>query len=332
MGRIQTFKKRPTLKMAATMVGGDESKGPLGHLFDLSGKDTRFGMPTWEQAESEMVRMACETFMAKGKIRPDEVDLVFAGDLINQCTVSTFGFAESKIPYFGLYSACSTAAEGLILGGVAIEAEHACKVITAASSHFCTAERQYRFPIEYGSQRTPTAQHTVTGAGCFLLDNSPGQIYLNQYLVGSIVDYGATDVNNMGGSMAPAVVDTLVRFFMESTLTPDDFDLIITGDLGSEGHSISREMLETHGIVMKNNYLDCGILIYDIEKQDMHAGGSGCGCSAVVMGSYVFDQLQQGKMKDVLFIGTGSLQSPITVMQKQSIPGIAHLLRITRSE
>ncbi len=330
MASIKTFLKKPTLRAAATVVGNKETEGPLGTCFDLTSGDTKFGMPTWEQAESEMVRMAYETLLSKGHCRQTDVDLVFAGDLMNQCTSSSFGYAESKIPYFGLYGACSTAAEGLILGSIAIESGLADRVITAASSHFCTAERQYRFPIEYGCQRTPTAQHTVTGAGCFLLDNLPGEVYLNQFLAGRVTDHGITDVNNMGASMAPAAVDTILRFFRESTCRPDDFDLIATGDLGAEGHTISRELLSAAGVELKENYVDCGVLIYDREEQDMHAGGSGCGCSAVVMGGYIFDKLKKGTYRDVLLIGTGSLQSPTTVMQKQTLPGIAHLIRITR--
>lgn len=329
MQYIKTFQKKPTLLTAATVVGDKETDGPLGAYFDISSRDTKFGMPTWEQAESEMVRMAYETLLVKSGCRVSDIELVFAGDLMNQCTSSSFAYAQAGVPYFGLYGACSTAAEGLILGGIAVETGHCKRVVTAASSHFCTAERQYRYPIEYGCQRTPTAQHTVTGAGCFMIADEGSDVFLHQYLVGRIVDHGITDVNNMGAAMAPAVVDTLVRFFTESPLTPAHFDLIATGDLGAEGHALSREMLATHGIEMTDRYVDCGMLIYDREKQDMHAGGSGCGCSAVVMGGYILDGLKKGTLRDVLFIGTGSLQSPTTVMQKQTLPGIAHLIRFT---
>ncbi len=322
------------IRDAATVVGHEEKAGPLGEYFDLHDpKDDMFGQKTFEKAESEMQRMAVNTLLGRTGEKDAEIDLLFAGDLMNQCTGSGYGLVSFDIPYLGLYGACSTAAEGLALGALTAGA-YGGQVLTVCSSHNCSAERQFRFPMEYGSQRPPTAQWTVTGAAAFLLtadgsscgENAPR---IAEVLPGIVVDRGITDANNMGAAMAPAALDTISRYFRESGRTPDSFDGIFTGDLGSEGSSILLEFANAAGFDLSGIHRDCGNLIYDAAATDKHAGGSGCGCSAAVMAGYLLHQLRSGAVRDILFIGTGALLSPMRVQQGDSIPGVAHLVRIT---
>lgn len=322
------------IRDASTVVGHEEAAGPLGDYFDLHDpKDDMFGQKTFEKAESEMQRMAVNTLLGRTGVKDAEIDLLFAGDLMNQCTGSGYGLVSFDIPYLGLYGACSTAAEGLALAALTAGTIGG-QVLTVSSSHNCSAERQFRFPMEYGSQRPPTAQWTVTGAAAFLLtadgssckENAPR---IAEVLPGIVVDRGITDANNMGAAMAPAALDTVCRYFRESGRTPDSFDGIFTGDLGSEGSSILLEFAAAAGWDLSGVHRDCGNLIYDAAATDKHAGGSGCGCSAVVMAGYLLDQLRRGAMRDILFIGTGALLSPMRVQQGDSIPGVAHLVRIT---
>ncbi len=322
---------------AATVVGHEEAAGPLGEYFDLHDpKDDTFGQTTWEKAESEMQRLAVNTLLGRAGRQDGEIERLFAGDLINQCTSSGYGLLPFSIPYFGLYGACSTAAEGIALGAL-MSGAYGGRTVTVSSSHNCSAERQFRFPMEYGGQRPPTAQWTVTGAAAFLLtdrhedcaDTAPR---IAEVMAGISVDRGITDANNMGAAMAPAALDTLCRYFRESEREPASFDGIFTGDLGAEGSSILREFARAAGYDISAVHEDCGNLIYDAAATDKHAGGSGCGCSAVVMAGYLLDKLRSGKMKDILFIGTGALLSPMSVQQGESIPGIAHLVRITTEE
>ncbi len=322
------FDTPPYVESCASVVGRHEHEGLLGECFDIHGDDDRFGMSTWEKAEEEMQRMALNTALAKAKLKSEDLDAIFAGDLINQCTCSAQGLLTADVPFFGIYGACSTAAEGLILASMLVDAGHFSRAAVVTSSHNCSSERQFRFPLEYGGQRTPTSQWTVTGAGAFIVSSAGGAVRITEALPGKTVDMGVCDANNMGAAMAPAAYDTLSRYFKQSGNAPDDFDMIITGDLGAEGISILSEMCAEHGMNCSGKLYDCGVHIYDIKGQDMHSGGSGCGCFASVTASYIIPRIAKGEMKSVLAMATGALMSPLSVQQGESIIGIAHLLRI----
>lgn len=318
---------------AASVVGYLERQGPIGQCFDFyddkkNGGD-RFGQDTFERAESEMQRIALNCALGKCGLREERLGAIFAGDLLNQCTSSAYGLLDFDVPYFGLYGACSTAAEGLLLAGTMVTHGVYETCAAVASSHNCTAERQYRTPLEYGGQRTPTAQWTVTGAGAFVVGASDEEHpRLVAGLPGVAVEMGITDTNNMGAAMAPATADTLMRYFRASRTVPEDYDVIATGDLGYEGGSILQELLGAEGIELGTRYQDCGQIIFTRQTQDTHAGGSGCGCSAVVMGSYFLPKLLHGEIRRMLFLGTGAMMSPSSIQQGLAIPGIAHLLAI----
>jgi len=332
LGKIIKLRNNPRIEAYSSVVGPKEMQGPLQKYFDLSHPDERFGVKTYEQAESEMVRMAFETAVKKANISIGDIDLSLGGDLQNQCVAQSFGLISEKIPYIGLYGACSNMAEGLMLSGILVDAGHFKRVTCSTSSHFAASERQFRFPLEYGCQRTPTSQNTVTGAGTFIVSNNcDSEIYINEVLPGIITDMGIKDANNMGAAMAGAAADTLERYFTSSDMKASDFDMIITGDLGYEGSEILKELTAAVNVKLGENYYDCGNLIYDREKQDVHSGGSGCGCSAVVLASYIMNLFKTDKINDILFIGTGALLSSGSVLQKLSIPGIAHLVRISRN-
>ena len=308
-------------------VGKKETEGPLGSLFDIRDEDDRFGKETWEKAESEMQRLALNMALKKANLGFEDVGALFAGDLLNQCVGSSYGLLGCMIPYFGLYGACSTSAEGLMLASVMTTHKIFDRCLVVTSSHNCAAERQYRTPIEYGAQRAPTAQWTVTGAGAFLLgDGKAGKVKLRAGMPGRVIDKGINDASNMGAAMAPAICDLFCRYFAESGTKPRDYDLILTGDLGHEGVSILRELMHIEGYEMGQSFTDCGILIYDKESQDTHAGGSGCGCSASVLSAYVLPQLEKGRFKRVLFAASGAMMSPDSIKQGQSIPAVGHLL------
>lgn len=329
--KVFEFQSKPGILSSCAVGGRLEKEGPLGSYFDITETDTTFGMESWEKAETKMVEICSTLALEKAKVAADEIDLVFAGDLMNQCTASSFAFRQTQIPYIGLYGACSTFALSLGLAAMSLETGFAKRTMAVASSHFCSAERQYRFPIEYGNQRTPTSQNTVTGVGAVILGEQQGErIAVTEFLPGRIHDYKIKDVNNMGAAMAPAALYTLKRYFSFSDKKPEDFDLIVTGDLGMEGKNILIELGASHGLILGENYNDCGVMIYDLENQDVHAGGSGCGCSASVFSGYLMDQLRCGNLNDILLVGTGALLSPTTALQKESIPGIAHLVRIQR--
>ncbi len=320
----------------ASVVGQQERMGPIGSSFDISEKDD-FGMESWEKAEAEMQRLSLGCAMSKAGLTEKDMDCMLAGDLINQCISSNFGLLDYRIPYLGLYGACSTCAEGLLLGTMLCGGDLGItRCASVTSSHYCSAERQFRFPLEYGGQRTPTAQWTVTGSGAFLLSSDGGDICRNsgafipqitEVMPGCAVDRGISDVNNMGAAMAPSAVDTLKRYF-ESGHSPEEFDWIVTGDLGREGSGILVDLLYSEGYDISKIHKDCGNIIYNAEETDKHAGGSGCGCSAVVMAANILTNLAEGTVKNVLFLGTGALMNPMSLNQKLSIPGIAHLVRI----
>ena len=316
---------------ASSVVGYLERSGPIGHCFDFyddkkNGGD-RFGQDTFEKAESEMQRIALNGALGKCNLKEEALGAIFAGDLLNQCTSSAYGLLDFDVPYFGLYGACSTAAEGLILAGTMVTHGVFSQCAAVASSHNCTAERQYRTPLEYGGQRTPTAQWTVTGAGAFIVGASDDtHVRLTAALPGIAVEKGITDTNNMGAAMAPAAADTLARYFKTSATVPQDYDVILTGDLGYEGGAILCDLLRAEGYEMGVRYQDCGQLIFERQTQDTHAGGSGCGCSAVVMASYFLPKLLRGDIRRMIFMGTGAMMSPSSIQQGLAIPGIAHLL------
>ena len=325
--RIIKFGDGIGFSTSASVVGKCERQGPIGECFDIHDNTDRFGKDTWERAESEMQRLALNTALSKRKLAQGDIDALFAGDLLNQCVGSSYGLLDFDIPYFGLYGACSTAVEGIILAAALCSAKHAKRCALVTSSHNSAAERQYRSPIEYGGQRAPTAQWTVTGAGAFIIEQSD-DVEICEAMAGIVVDRGITDASNMGAAMAPAAISTITRYFKATSTTPADFDLILTGDLGWEGGSIFRELLLVEGYDVRKNYNDCGMLIYDREAQDMHSGGSGCGCSAVVLASYILPKLARGELSDILVLGTGAMMSPSSVLQGESIPAIAHLVRL----
>ena len=311
---------------SASVVGKYEHEGPLGELFDIYDPSDKFGMNTWEQAESEMQRLAFNTALSKLPKSERNIEALFAGDLLNQCVGSSYGLLDFDIPYFGIYGACSTAAEGILLASAMVSAKYFNTAAAVTSSHYCSAERQYRSPIEYGAQRSPTAQWTVTGAGAFMI-GSGGKISICEALPGIVIEKGISDASNMGAAMAPAAADTIIRYFTSSGYSPSDFDMIVTGDLGAEGGAILCELLLSEGLDIRQKYSDCGTLIYDLKNQDKHSGGSGCGCSAAVLSSYILPLLERGEISDVLLIGTGAMMSPSSIQQGYSIPAVAHLLR-----
>ena len=316
---------------SASVVGKDEREGPLGECFDLHDPTDKFGMKTWELAESEMQRLAFNTALAKLSRDERGVDALFAGDLLNQCVGSAYGLLSFDIPYFGLYGACSTCAEGLLLASAMVGAGYARIAAAVTSSHNAAAERQFRSPIEYGGQRAPTAQWTVTGSGAFILTDGATAAgrelaTVTYALPGIVVDAGISDVANMGAAMAPAALDTLRRFFEASGTTPADYDLIVTGDLGWEGSRILCDLADAEGLDLRSRHNDCGMMIFSRNTQDTHSGGSGCGCSAVVLGGYLLPKLQSGTISRMLYMATGAMMSPDSIKQGQSIPAVAHLV------
>ena len=317
----------PSVAGHANVVGKKEGEGPLADSFDQINQDDSFGEKTWEKAESAMQKRVLGRALEKAGLSPADLDYIFAGDLLNQCIGSSFGLREFHIPFYGLYGACSTMGESLALAAMSIDGGFARRVAAMTSSHFCTAERQYRMPVPYGNQRTPTAQWTATASGCTILsDEGPGP-YITHVTCGKIVDKGIRDANNMGAAMAPAAYDTLSAFFRDTGTTPQDYDAIFTGDLGQVGSDLLCEQMEKEGVPLPNHY-DCGCLLYDVDSQNVQAGGSGAGCSAAVLCAWVLPRLFDGRFKRVLFLSTGALMSQTTVLQGETIPGIAHCVEL----
>lgn len=323
-----SFEKEIYIVGYGNVAGAKEQQGPLGGLFDSIEQDLYCGKKTLEQAEVHLQQTALENALRRAGIQREELDLVGAGDLLNQCISSAYSFRDSSVPYIGLYGACSTMALSTLIASMSIEAGLSQKAAAFTSSHFGTAERQYRFPLEYGGQRPPSAQHTVTASGAVILSTEKSPIRLEGGAFGAILDQGVTDVNNMGGAMAPAALKLILDYLKETNTSPKDYDIILTGDLGSIGAEIVIDLAQQQGVNLQSNYQDCGLLIYDRQQQDMHAGGSGCGCSAAVLTAYVLPKLQKGTWKNVLFLSTGALMSPLSVMQGESIPSIAHLIHL----
>lgn len=328
--RTIIFENKPTILSYGSVVGKKEHEGPLSNEFDAYTIDSFFGEKTFEKAESKLQKTAVQTALDKGGFKDCDIDNIFAGDLLNQCIGSSFGLREFGIPFIGLYGACSTMALSTGLASIFVDSGAAEKAVAVTSSHFCSAERQYRFPLNYGSQRTPTAQWTVTGSGALVLGHGEGKPYINSVTFGEIEDYGIKDINNMGAAMAPAAAGTLKKFFADTETKPDDYDVIYTGDLGYVGTNLLYELLEREDIDIRCRHSDCGLIIFDREKQDVHAGGSGCGCSASVLCSFIMHRFEDGDFKNILFMSTGALMSPTSSFQGESIPGIAHLLNIKK--
>lgn len=326
----QTFKlSNPvSIKETASIVGPKESNGPLAKYFDKCIEDEFYGESSWEKAESKFIKSATEMLIAKSGISNKDIDFCFAGDLLNQCISSCFGLRETNVPFFGIFGACSTFVESLILGAISIDGNFAKNVLCAVSSHFCSAEKQFRFPLELGNQRPPTSQWTVTGSGACILSKEGTGPYITHVTPGKIIDMGIKDVNNMGSAMAPAAIDTLITHFQDTSRDPDYYDGIFTGDLGYIGKDILLDIVKTKGYDITNNYNDCGILIFDKNKQDTHSGGSGCACCASVFSGYLYKKLKEKKLNKILLIATGALTNSTTSQQGESIPGIAHAVSI----
>lgn len=318
---------RPRIIASAAVGGKREGKGPLKDCFDRVSADSYFGEESWERAESHMIRECFDLACNKAGLAAAP-DYIIAGDLLNQCVSSAFAMKDSGAPYFGVYGACSTMAESLTLAAMLVDGGYAETACAVTGSHFCTAERQYRYPLEYGGQRTPTSQWTVTGAGAAIVGAQGRGPYISHVTTGRIVDAGINDANNMGAAMAPAAYDTLCAHFADTGRAPEYYDAIFTGDLGALGHDIVQDMFAADGVKLGARYMDCGVLIYDLRTQDVHAGGSGCGCCASVLCGHILPAMRKGIWKRVLVAATGALMSSTSAQQGASIPGICHAVAI----
>lgn len=320
----------PAVLGYAAVVGRKEGEGPYGQAYDQCHADTTLGEASWEKAESRLQNEAVHIALHKANLNNTDVNCIFAGDLLNQCISSTFGLRSLDIPFLGQFGACSTMAQTLAVASLFVESGAAVRAVAVTSSHFCSAERQYRYPLEYGGQRSPTAQWTATAAGSVILGTRSqyptASIGLQAVTFGRIVDYGIKDAANMGAAMAPAAASTLIDYFNDTGTNPQDYDLVLTGDLGLVGSSLLDDLMQREGKDIRSVHNDCGLMIYDREKQDVHAGGSGCGCSAAILCSTILQQMDAGKLHKVLFLGTGALMSPTSSQQGESIPSVAHLV------
>ncbi len=330
--RIIEFKNTPSVISYAAVVGKKEGEGPLGKCFDMVLADDRCGLDTWEKAESHIQKVAVGLAIDKSGKKTEEIDGIFAGDLINQCTGSAFGIREFGIPYFGVYGACSTSVLAMINAAVFVDSEKMNIAVCSTSSHFCSAEKQFRFPLEYGGQRPPTAQWTVTGAGAAMISSQPekNSPQIEKAIIGKMIDKGITDAGNMGAAMAPAAADTIATFLTETKTSAEDYDLILTGDLGKIGTELLYALLEKeYGINIREKHNDTGLMMYYLDKQDVHSGGSGCGCCASILCSEIMNELSVGRLHRVLVVATGALLSAVSPFQGESIPGIAHGILLT---
>ncbi|WP_251205199.1 stage V sporulation protein AD [Acetatifactor aquisgranensis] len=335
LGRASVRLERPVYILnSASIVGTKEGQGPLGLLFDKVGRDDMFGCKTWEEAESALQKEAVGLALEKAGLRPEDISYIFAGDLLGQSMATSFGISSYQIPLLGVYGACSTCGESLALGAMSIAGGFADKVACVTSSHFASAEKEFRFPLDYGSQRPLSATWTVTGSGAFVLTDEPegggrkARARISAMTVGKVVDYGLKDSMNMGACMAPAAASTLEQHFTDFAGQPEEYDKIITGDLGKVGQRVLIDLLRKQGYDISEQHMDCGLEIYDAASQDTHAGGSGCGCSAVTLSAYILKQLEEGNWKKVLFMPTGALLSKTSFNEGMSVPGIAHALVI----
>ena len=318
----------PVITAWASCAGKKESEGPLAHTFDITSQDTWFGQRTWEQAEKHLQRLTLGKLAEKANMRMTDFQLVFSGDLLNQCIGSTFSLRNTGIPHLGLYGACSTMAESLLLSAMCVGGGFGDHVVAMTSSHFASSERQYRFPLGYGGQRTPTSQWTVTGSGAALVCKEGKGPRITDCTIGTVTDLGIKDANNMGAAMAAAAYATISAHLQDLNRKPEDFDLIVTGDLGQTGKDLLLELARRDGLSLGGRLEDCGTLIFDRDTQDVHAGGSGCGCSAVTLCGYLLNRLNTGKLRSILFCGTGALLSPTSTQQGLPIPGVCHAVAI----
>ena len=331
-GRTIKMDCPPSIRGFSSTVGSKEGEGPMRECFDVIEQDSYFGQDSWEKAESEMQKQTVTRAIDNAGLKPQDIDFMFAGDLINQCIGTTFGIRDLNIPFFGIYGACSTMAEGLLLASLLVDGKAGNNIVASTSSHFSTAERQFRFPLSYGGQRTPTAQWTCTASGAVVVSAQNQSSYIQGVTVGKIVDMGITDANNMGAAMAPAASDTIITYFQDTGRKPSDFDYIVTGDLGIVGSELLIKLLKMDGIDISANHRDCGAMMFDPESQDTHSGGSGCGCSASILCGYFLKELQKGAVKNILFAATGALMSPTACQQGESIPSISHLIHISANK
>lgn len=318
----------PVIAAWASIAGKKEGNGPLKAYFDVVNQDSYFGQKSWEQAEKRLQQLALETLCQKAGIELTDLPLVFSGDLLNQCIGSSFPLRNKDIAHVGLYGACSTMAESLMMASMAIGGGFTDSAAAMTSSHFASSERQYRFPLGYGGQRTPTAQWTVTGSGAVLLKQNGKGPKVECCTIGCVTDLGIKDASDMGAAMAPAALNTIKSHFNDFGLDAKDYDLIVTGDLGRHGKEALLSLARLDGISLGGKLVDCGCMIFDAEKQDVHAGGSGCGCSAIVLCSELLNKLSSGKLNKILFCGTGALLSPTSTQQGLPIPGICHAISI----
>ena len=312
---------------SASIVGTKEGEGPLGLLFDMVGEDDLFGCKTWEEAESSLQKDAVYMALQKAGKRPEDMRYIIAGDLLGQSIATSFGIMNFNIPLLGVYGACSTCGESLMVGAMTIAGGFADEVVCVTSSHFASAEKEFRFPLAYGNQRPLSASWTVTGSGAFVLSGEKGEnakARITGMTVGKIVDFGLKDSMNMGACMAPAAAATIAAHFEDYGSTPEEYDKIITGDLGTVGQKVLLDLLRDKGYDISSQHMDCGMEIYDAQQQDTHAGGSGCGCCAVTLSAYILKQLFEKNWKKVLFVPTGALLSKISFNEGQNVPGIAH--------
>ena len=325
------FEKTPYIISSSSIAGKKESEGPLGKLFDVVGKDDLFGEKTWEEAESALQKEACLLALQKAKIGTEDVRFLFGGDLLRQGIATSYGLEELQIPLFGLFGACSTSGEALALASMAVSAGYGDYMLAVTSSHFASAEKEFRFPLSYANQRPLSAQWTVTASGAFLVGKRKSHVRITGITVGKIVDWGLKDSQNMGACMAPAACDTIIRNLKDFGRCPEDYDRIITGDLGYVGQSILFDLMRNQNVDIKNNHMDCGMTIFDQKTQDTHAGGSGCGCAASTLSAYILPKIESGEWKRVLFVPTGALMSTVSYNEGSSVPGIAHGIVIEHS-
>lgn len=322
------FDESPVITAWASIAGKKESEGPLKNTFDLTQKDSYLGQKSWEQAERKMQQLVLSKLAEKANMQTDDFELVCSGDLLNQCIGSSFTLRNTTIPHLGLYGACSTMAESLLIASMVVGGGYFNNTVAMTSSHFASSERQYRFPLGYGGQRTPTAQWTVTGAGAALISNKGAGPRITSCTIGTVTDLGIKDANNMGAAMAPAALSTIKAHFSDLGITADDYDLIVTGDLGQLGKELLLTLARKDGLQIGGKLTDCGTLVFDTLKQDVHSGGSGCGCSAITLCGHLLNKLKDGKLKRILFCGTGALLSPTSAQQGLPIPGVCHAVSI----
>lgn len=338
IGKTYIFESEPLIIGSAGVAGKKEGEGPLGDDFDMVFEDTTMGQDSFELAESAMLHDAIIRALASANVSPKDVDFVMTGDLLDQCTGSCFALKDLEMPFIGMYGACSTMALTLCNSAMLVSAgANIC--VAGASSHFASSERQFRYPLEYGGQRPPTAQWTVTGAGSAVVQNQrnidpenlQNAVKISAVHIGTITDLGIKDANNMGAAMAPAAARTIADFLHDTQTKPEDYDLILTGDLGFTGSKLLYELLqEDSELDIKAQHKDCGTMIFDLAEQDVNSGGSGCGCSASVVCSHIMKNIKNGTLKKVLFVATGALMSPTSAKQGQSIPGIAHAVLLEK--